>query len=78
MKWRIKTIYVQPTDFTASDSDETLSVNFENENLDNSRAAIPYADDIGYRVEWQPRASADLEWSEPAPLSSNFVEDIES
>ena len=32
-------------------------------NLDNSWAAIPYADDIGYH-EWQPRASADLEWSE--------------
>ena len=54
MKRWINTIDVQPADLTASDSDETLSVDFDNENLDNSHAAIPYADDIGYRVERQP------------------------
>ena len=46
MKRWIKTTYVQPADLTASDSDETLSVDFENENLDDSQATIPYEDDI--------------------------------
>ena len=44
MKRRIKTTYVQPTDLTASDSDETLSVDFKKENLDNSQATIRYED----------------------------------
>ena len=89
-----KNVIFRPADLTASDSDETISVDWN-----DSQATIPYTDDFGYRIEWGPRLSTDSESAESetetndtpelfshkyipdrelAPLSSSFVEDAES